>query len=339
MRRWWALLAALLAAAATVAAPTAPAATASLVEVADFGENPGDLQMFSYVPEGLPAGAPLVVVMHGCLSQVANYDDETGWVQLADERKWALVFPQQKATNNTNLCLNWVSEDDIVRDRGEARSIVSMVDWMWRNHGVDAARTWATGHSAGGYFTSVLLATYPDVFTAGAVVSGGPYRCETYQHVYLAPPGTYVDSSAMEFAARGACTQAEIDRTPEEWGDLMRLGAPRYTGTKPPVSLWHGSADEVVLPKNFHELVEQWTNYHGIDLTPEVVDRVAGYPHEVHTDASGRALVETFLLTDRGHSFPGDGSAGCPGQENAGICAVSRIADWLVWATAQRGAR
>ena len=331
MRRWWSVpvLLALLAGGGAVVAPSAPAATGTMTEVTDFGTNPGELQMFAYVPADLPRGAPLVVVMHGCLSQVTNYDDETGWLQLADARKWALVFPQQAITNNTNLCLNWVSEDDIARGKGEARSIVSMVDWMWRTHGVDAARIWATGHSAGGYFTSVLLATYPDLFKAGASVSGGPYRCETYQHVYLAPPGTYVDSSANEFAARGACTQAGIDRTPEEWGHLLRSGAPRYTGPKPPVSLWHGSADDVVVPKNFEELVEQWTDYHGIDRSPEVADDVAGHPHRIYADRTGRPLVETYLLTDRGHSFPGDGSAGCPGQENAGICAVARIADWF----------
>ncbi|MEU2051456.1 esterase, partial [Streptomyces albidoflavus] len=40
---------------------TAPARAASLTEVTGFGSNPGNLRMFRYVPDGLPAGRPLVV--------------------------------------------------------------------------------------------------------------------------------------------------------------------------------------------------------------------------------------------------------------------------------------
>src|SRR4051794_17549838 len=173
----------------TFAAPGAHAETGQVTEVTDFGSNPGDLQMFEYIPRDLPDGAPLVVFMHGCLTQVSNYDDETGWLQLADERHWAIVFPQQQVTNNDNLCFNWTMDGDISRGSGEAASIISMVDYMKDHHHVDPGRVYATGHSAGGYFTSVMLFTYPDVFKAGAVVSGGPYRCETAQPVYLAPPG------------------------------------------------------------------------------------------------------------------------------------------------------
>ena len=313
-------------------APAARAEPGVLTEVTGFGTNPGGLQMFEYVPEGLPPGAPLVVVMHGCLSQVEQYDTETGWIQLADARKWALVFPQQSVRNNSNLCLNWVTEEDQSRGSGEPRSIVAMVDWMKKHRGVDPDRVYASGHSAGGYFTSVMLLTYPDVFRAGAEVSGGPYRCATYQDVYLAPPHAYVDfgpAEPNEMSARMACTQAEIDKTPQQWGDLARLGYSTYRGPKPRMSLWHGSIDDVVLPKNFEELIEQWTNYHGTGMTPAYRDEVHGYPHAVYTDGAGVPVVETYLLEGRGHSFPGDGSAGCPGQENAGICAVAGIARWF----------
>ena len=310
-------------------APVARAEPGVLTEVSDFGPNPGDLQMFEYVPKGLPPGAPLVVVMHGCLTQVEQYDTETGWLQLADKRKWALVFPQQKVTNNENLCLNWVTEEDQSRGSGEPRSIIAMVDWMKKHRGVDPNRVYATGHSAGGYFTSVMLLTYPEVFKAGAEVSGGPYRCKTYQQPYLAPPFVYLNGKAMENMARMECTQAEIDKSPQQWGDLARLGHSTYTGPKPRISLWHGSVDNVVLPKNWSELIEQWSNYLAIDMRPDVRETVSGYPHDLYRDAAGRTVMETYLLTGRGHSFPGDGSAGCPGQEDAGICAVSRIADWF----------
>ena len=43
----------------------------TLTAVTNFGSNPGNLQMFEYVPSGLPAGRPLVVVMHGCTQTAA----------------------------------------------------------------------------------------------------------------------------------------------------------------------------------------------------------------------------------------------------------------------------
>ena len=39
---------------------------AALAAVTSFGSNPGALDMYEYVPAGLPSGRPLVVVLHGC---------------------------------------------------------------------------------------------------------------------------------------------------------------------------------------------------------------------------------------------------------------------------------
>ena len=61
------------------------------------------------------------------------------------------------------------------RDRGEALSIRQMVDRMVRDHGIDPKRVFVTGLSAGGAMTSVMLATYPEVFAGGAIVAGLPY--------------------------------------------------------------------------------------------------------------------------------------------------------------------
>ena len=45
-----------------------------LVEVRDFGPNPGGLRMFKFVPEALQQPRALVVVLHGCGQTAANYD-------------------------------------------------------------------------------------------------------------------------------------------------------------------------------------------------------------------------------------------------------------------------
>ena len=50
------------------------------------GANPGALQMFIHVPDGLRAKAALVVILHGCGQTAAGYDEGTGWTKLADGR-------------------------------------------------------------------------------------------------------------------------------------------------------------------------------------------------------------------------------------------------------------
>jgi len=56
---------ALLAAAAGLTVAAAPAYAATLTSVSSFGSNPGNLTMYSYRPDGVASGAPLVVAMHG----------------------------------------------------------------------------------------------------------------------------------------------------------------------------------------------------------------------------------------------------------------------------------
>src|SRR5688500_10957571 len=56
----------------------------TLSQVTSFGTNPGILRMFVYVPPGLPAGAPLVVALHGCTQSAAVYSTQTQWGELAD---------------------------------------------------------------------------------------------------------------------------------------------------------------------------------------------------------------------------------------------------------------
>ncbi len=79
----------------------------SLSEVEHFGPNPGNLRMFAYVPDGLEAGRPLVVALHGCLQRATDFDDETGWVELAERWRFALLLPQQQLRNNQLRCFNW----------------------------------------------------------------------------------------------------------------------------------------------------------------------------------------------------------------------------------------
>lgn len=268
-------------------APNASAAT----EVTGFGSNPGNLRMFEYVPAGLPAGAPLVVALHGCSQSAAAYDDETGWQMLADRWHFALVLPQQQSANNSSGCFNWFEAGDTARGQGEALSIKQMVDRTIAVRGSAPGRVYVTGLSAGGAMTATMLATYPDVFAGGAILSGIPYRCATSQ------------------SAGFSCMNPGSDLAPAQWGDKVRA-ASTWTGPWPLVSVWHGDADYVVRPANLTESMEQWTDVHGIDQAADVSETVAGYPHRVYKDAAGRPRVETWTITGMGHGTPVDPGSG-----------------------------
>jgi feruloyl esterase len=147
-----------------------------LTEISSFGSNPGNLRMLTYVPPQLPDSAPLVVVLHGCLQTARAYDEGSGWSMLARRHSFALVYAEQSQANNPNRCFNWFQPHDARRGSGEALSIRQMVTRMRRTHSIDPARIFITGLSAGGAMTSVMLATYPEVFAGGGIIAGLPWR-------------------------------------------------------------------------------------------------------------------------------------------------------------------
>ncbi|WP_243444682.1 extracellular catalytic domain type 1 short-chain-length polyhydroxyalkanoate depolymerase [Sphingosinicella humi] len=138
-----------------------------LRELAGF-RNPGNLRSLFYVPEALEAQAPLLVVLHGCTQSARSYDRGAGWSRLADRHGFALLYPEQKRENNPNLCFNWYQRGDTTRGSGEAASIAGMIEAMKSRFPIDGERVFVTGLSAGGAMTSVMLATYPELFAAPA---------------------------------------------------------------------------------------------------------------------------------------------------------------------------
>jgi poly(hydroxyalkanoate) depolymerase family esterase len=256
-----------------------------LAEVGDFGSNPGSLRMFSYVPDTLQKRPALVVVLHGCGQTAAGYDVGTGWSTLASRYGFALLMPEQRASNNPNTCFNWFNPADTARDQGEARSIRQMIARMVRDHKIDSHRIYITGLSAGGAMTSVMLAAYPEVFAGGAIIAGLPFG---------------VAGNVRE--AVGAMMQPHV-RSARQLGDLVR-GASKHKGPWPKLSVWHGTADRTVSPANADEIVKQWLDVHRLPAAPMTTGVVDGYPHRVWWNADGATTVESYTITDMGHGTP-----------------------------------
>jgi poly(hydroxyalkanoate) depolymerase family esterase len=302
-------------------AMAAGTAQAQLREVTNFGSNPGGLQMFEYVPADLPPGAGLVVMMHGCAQEADDVDDESGWIKLADTHKFALVFPQTKFVDPDGQLPCFRSYDPAHNRRGvgEALSVKQMTDWMIGNRGLARSRVFITGFSSGAHFTSVMMASYPDVFAAGAIMSGHPYGCA---------------NSYRQFVN---CNLLANNKTPQQWGNLVRAAYPGYRGPYPRVSIWHGNLDIVVRESNASELVEQWTNVHGIDQDEDEFSLINGYRRYVYKTARAEPRVEHYRLSGQGHGIainlfgpyqPTCGKLGFASQPSF-ICAPFYAAKWF----------
>ena len=306
-RRHWSTL--LQSTAAKHAPATAPT---HLTELTGFGSNPGSLRMFTYVPKSLGRSPALVVVLHGCTQSAASYDLGAGWSTLAERYGFVVLLPEQTTANNPKTCFNWFLPGDTARGRGEALSIRQMIEKTIGAHGVERSRVFITGLSAGGAMTTAMLATYPEVFAAGAIIAGVPYGSA----------GNVQQAFESMFQGR--------PHSAKEWGDLVRR-ASSHRGSWPRVSVWHGDADATVKPINADALVQQWTNVHGIDAT-SVQDKVDGYPRKVWR-RDGVDVVESYTITGMAHGTPlatnAHGGQAGPFMLEAGISSSYHIAKFF----------
>jgi feruloyl esterase len=264
----------------------APPGDGALREVSDVGSNPGNLRMLEFVPSDLPAGAPLVVALHGCTQTAGGYDRGTGWSTLAAREGFALLLPEQRQANNPNRCFNWFEPGDTRRDRGEAASIRQMVAHMVARHRLDPQRVFVTGLSAGGAMASVMLATYPEVFAAGAILAGLPYGA-----AHSLP-------EAFEAMATGR------PRPARDWAEAVRRASP-HRGPWPRVSVWQGEADTTVRPANAAEIVKQWRELHGLPATPEAGEaRGPAHRHALWRGPDSTPVLEHHAIAGMGHGVP-----------------------------------
>jgi polyhydroxybutyrate depolymerase len=138
----------------------------------------------TYLPQGLAPGAPLVVVMHGSGENGAQIRIGTGYgfERLADEHGFAVLYPDAY-TFDWNDCSK-VGDFSVggqkVDDLG---FLVAAVDKLIAEDGLDPARVFATGVSAGGSMSMRVALEAPSRFRAVAAVAANVptpenFKCE-----------------------------------------------------------------------------------------------------------------------------------------------------------------
>ncbi len=303
--------------------PACPKTSDRLSVLENFGTDPGALSADIFIPKDLPKNSPLVVVLHGSTQSAESYDIGSGWSALADECGMALLFPGQRLANNLIGSFNWFATGDSERGGGEPLSIRQMIGQVVEDHAVDPLRVFITGMSSGGAMTSVMLATYPEVFAGGAIIAGLPYGS-----------ATNVIEAMFRMKGYGGPSDRKLDA-------LVR-GASQFTGPWPTISVWHGGSDTTVDNSNASSIVRQWQKIHKVEGPPTRVEMVDGFPREVWCDADGRVVIEQYIIGRMGHGTPisaeGEGGLGEEGEYmlEVGISSTRHIADF--WGLTRPGA-
>lgn len=275
----------------------------------EIGSNPGELGSHCYVPKDLPAGRPLVVVLHGCTQTAASYDYHSGWSQLADEAGFALLYPEQQRSNNPNLCFNWFVPGDTQRHLGEVCSIRQMIEAIIIAHDLDRARVFVTGLSAGGAMAAAILATYPELFAGGAIIAGLAHGI-----------AKSIPEAFERMQGHGIPSGQQLRQNLRKASD--------YAGPWPRLSIWQGTADRTVAPSNAEALVAQWRGAHQLDHAPTKTESAGALVRQIWRNRSGKAAVELNMIAGMGHGTPISSDLGHAGpfMLDVGICSTREIA-------------
>jgi poly(hydroxyalkanoate) depolymerase family esterase len=280
--------------------------------------------MLVYTPTKLRAGAPLVVVLHGCGQDAAAFAVESGWIAMATQYGFALLLPEQIYENNRARCFNWFRPEDVRRGGGEAMSIRQMIRASMLRFGSDPKRVFVAGFSAGGAMAVAMLAAYPAIFAGGAAVAGMPAGC-----------------AATPMAAMLHMHRADTSRSRAGLaGDVRTVTAAKSRRYWPRLSIWHGARDRTVDPANANMLAAQWSELHGHSALPTHDETTTGIRRRSWVHPNRATSVDLWTLTEIGHGFPvnphthASGHTG-PWVVDAGLSAAREIvAFWSLDASA-----
>ncbi|MDG6105753.1 PHB depolymerase family esterase [Dactylosporangium aurantiacum] len=267
-----------------------PASAAGLTRVTGFGTNPTNLNMYIYVPTNVAPKPALLVLVHYCGGSAGGIFNGNGhdYVNAADRYGYIIVLPEATRSGN---CFDVSTPAALRRDGGgDSTGIMSMVAYARSHYPIDASRIVVSGFSSGAMMTNVLAAQYPDVFSAASAFSGVPAGC------FATTNGSLWNSQ---------CSGGTIIRTAQQWGDTARAMYPGYTGRYPRMQLWHGTTDTTLAYPNFGEELKQWTNLHGLSLTPAATDQPQSSWTRTRYGSTGtQATIEGISIAGVGHQLP-----------------------------------
>ncbi len=237
-----------------------------------------DYKLFEPARDG--RALPLVVMLHGCTQDPDDFARGTRMNALARARGCLVLYPAQSQRANPQRCWNWFKHNHQGRGRGEPAILAGMVREVMATHGVDPARVYVAGLSAGGAMAAILGEAFPDLFAAVGVHSG-------------LPVGAAHDAPSAFAAMKGGAAPARAAH-----------------GTPPPTIVFHGDADHTVDVVNGQRVIDasRLAPRPGAERasTPSGV----AYTRRVHVDGEGAERAEQWTIHGGGHAWSGGDPSG-----------------------------
>ncbi|MFD1939480.1 MULTISPECIES: extracellular catalytic domain type 1 short-chain-length polyhydroxyalkanoate depolymerase [Nonomuraea] len=288
MKRFAIAVALALVATTLVATPAHAAGTSF---TGSYSNAAGFRNYRGYVPSSYRPGTPmpLLVALHGCTMNAKDMEDVTRYNALAEARGFIVVYPEQGILNNLLSCWNFAQAGNQVRGKGEPSIIAGITEKIRSQYTVDTRRTYVIGASSGAAMSSIMGATYPDVYAAIGIMAGGPFPHDQ-------------------------------NATPEQSG-LHAYQAMGAYARKMPVFLVHGLADGTVNPQLGRDAVTQWAQTADLaldggvddddvdaiaDVTRQATENGRAFTHDTHTQAgTGESVIEAYFVEGLAHKWSG----------------------------------
>lgn len=138
-----------------------------------------------HLPQGLPQGAPLVVVLHGYGGN--NDPGRFGLNAAADRHGFAVCYPQGAKDGRGKTCWNagYPFQADMAVD--DVKFIAQLVRHLQKRHELSRRNVFCTGMSNGGEMCYQLAAQRPRLFAAVATRIGADARMALQGRRFHAP--------------------------------------------------------------------------------------------------------------------------------------------------------
>ena len=253
---------------------------------------------------------PLVVMLHGCTQDPADFAAGTGMNALARERGFAVLYPAQAQSANPSRCWNWFKHSHQERGHGEPAVLAGMTRAVMAAHAIDPRRVYVAGLSAGGAMAAILGRAYPDLYAAVGIHSG------------LASGAARDLMSALAAMKRGPAAPHQPPAQPNTGEPSLSLAAAVTRAGPLPTIVFHGDEDAVVHPGNGLQAVAAALAGHR-DAGPPAATPQPGsvdtgvsaggrrYTRSVHSGAAGAPdQAEHWIVHGGGHAWSGGSPQG-----------------------------
>lgn len=258
--------------------PALPARPASFTEHAfKFADERYAYRLFR--PSGADtetqstAPLPLLVLLHGCKQDAADFAQGTAMNELAEQKKCIVLYPEQRSEANSMRCWNWFETAHQERQAGEPGMIAALTRQVIQGHDADPARVYIAGLSAGGAMAAVVAELYPELFAAVGVHSGIPTG---------AASNVVSAFSAMRRGARRTTLAQEND------------------GVMPTI-VFHGSADQTVHPDNGGQIAD--AAFAAMDASGLALEKTQRTEESASSMDDSRSALRTLYSAADGKSW------------------------------------